>query len=52
MKAVKTPTIEKLKNTMNLLMGCVEDKSLPISERNQYYKEYLQLAQNLIILSR
>jgi hypothetical protein len=52
MKAVKTPTIENTKKIMNLLLECVKDKSISIEERNQYYSEYLQLAKNLIILSR
>ena len=52
MKAVKTPTIENTKNIMNLLLECVKDKNISIKERNQYYSEYLQLAKNLIILTK
>ena len=52
MKAVKTPRIENTKNIMNLLLECVKDKNISIKERNQYYSEYLQLAKNLIILTK
>tara|TARA_B110000503_G_scaffold93568_1_gene141096 strand:- start:1879 stop:2037 length:159 start_codon:yes stop_codon:yes gene_type:complete len=52
MKAIKTPTVENIKNIMNLLLECVKDKNISIKERKQYYTEYLQLAQNLIILSK
>ena len=52
MKTVKTPTIENTKKIMNLLLECVKDKNISIQERNQYYSEYLQLAQNLIKLSK
>jgi hypothetical protein len=44
--------INKCKLVMNTLITCVQDKSLSIEKRNQYYSEYLQLAKNLLILSR
>jgi hypothetical protein len=52
MKAVKTPTIENTKNIMSLLLECVKDENISTKERNQYYSEYLQLARNLLILSK
>lgn len=52
MKAIETPTTKQTKAIMVSLLNCVKDKSLPIAERNQYYSEYLQLAKNLLILSK
>jgi hypothetical protein len=45
-------TIENTKKIMNLLLECVKDKNISIKERNVYYAEYLQLAKNLLILSK
>lgn len=44
--------INKCKLVMNDLMVCVKDKSISAEKRNEYYKEYLELAQNLLMLSR
>jgi hypothetical protein len=44
--------IENTKKVMNLLLECVKDKNISIKERNVYYAEYLQLAKNLLILSK
>ena len=44
--------LNKCKEVMKNLLICVKDKSNTIQERNQYYAEYLQLAKNLLILSR
>lgn len=44
--------IAKLKKIMNSLLACVQDKSISIQERNKYYSEYLQLSQNLLLLSK
>lgn len=44
--------INKCKLVMNNLMTCVQDKSLSIEKKNKYYSEYLQLAKNLLILSK
>lgn len=44
--------IENTKKIMNLLLECVKDKNISIKERNVYYAEYLQLAKNLLILSK
>ena len=44
--------VNKCKLIMNNLMVCVKDKSISAEKRNQYYSEYLQLAQNLLIISR
>jgi hypothetical protein len=52
MKIVNSPSIKNTKLIMNALLECVKDKSIPVKERNEYYKEYTQLAANLLILSR
>lgn len=44
--------IENTKKIMNLLLECVKDKNICIKDRNLYYAEYLQLAKNLLILSK
>lgn len=49
---VKSPSIEKLKETMSALLECVKDKTIDIKQRNEYYAEYLQLSSNLLILSK
>jgi hypothetical protein len=51
MSTEKTKEIATLKHIMSLLLDCVQDKKISIKERNQYYSEYLQLAQNLLLLS-
>ena len=51
LKTMKTE-IENTKKIMNLLLECVKDKNISIKERNVYYSEYLQLAKNLLILSK
>jgi len=52
MKIVKSPTIESTKKIMNLLLDCAQDENLSRIERNQYYKDYLKVAENLILLSK
>jgi len=47
-----TNTIENTKKIMSLLLECIQDKKISIQERNVYYSEYLQLAKNLLILSK
>ena len=49
---IKSPSIEKLKETMSALLECVKDKTIDAKERNKYYAEYLELSKNLLILSR
>jgi hypothetical protein len=44
--------INKCKEVMNHLLDCVKDKNIDIKKRNEYYSEYLQLAKNLLIMSR
>ena len=44
--------VNKCKEVMNQLMICIKDKSISIQKRNEYYSNYLQLAKNLLILSR
>lgn len=44
--------VNKCKEVMNQLMICIKDKSISIQKRNEYYLDYLQLAKNLLILSR
>ena len=51
-KLNKMTTIENTKKIMNLLLECVKDKNISIKERNVYYAEYLQIAKNLLILSK
>jgi hypothetical protein len=52
MRTVTSPSIEKTRVIMNALLECVKDKSISVKERNEYYKDYTQLAANLLILSR
>jgi hypothetical protein len=47
-----TTEIQNTKKIMNLLLECVQDKNISIKERNVYYAEYLQLAKNLLILTK
>jgi hypothetical protein len=42
--------INNCKLVMDNLMICVNDKSIAIQERNQYYSEYLKLASNYYLL--
>jgi hypothetical protein len=49
---MKAQEIQNLKNIMSLLMNCIQDKNISIQERNKYYSEYLQLSQNLLLLSK
>lgn len=44
--------LQNAKTIMNALMVCVKDKSLSLQERNQYYKEYLEIAQSVLTLSK
>lgn len=52
MKLISSPTIENTKAIMNALLECIKDKNISAKERNEYYKEYVSLAANLLILSR
>ena len=51
-KTTMKTEIETTKKIMNLLLECVKDKNISIKERNVYYSEYLQLAKNLLVLSK
>lgn len=44
--------LQNAKTIMNALMVCVKDKSISLQERNQYYKEYLEIAQSVLTLSK
>jgi hypothetical protein len=44
--------IKKVEKTMELLMNCVEDKNISTKERNQYYKDYLEVSNYFLQLSR
>lgn len=44
--------IKEVKNTMDLLMACVQDKNISASERNTYYKDYLEAPKFYLILNR
>jgi len=44
--------VNKCKEIMKSLMICIKDTKISISKRNEYYSEYLQLSQNLLILSK
>jgi hypothetical protein len=52
MKTTMNTELQNAKTIMSALMNCVKDKSISIQERNQYYKEYLELAQSVLILSK
>jgi len=44
--------LQNAKTIMNALMVCVKDKSLSLQERNEYYKDYLEIAQSVLTLSK
>ena len=44
--------LQNAKTIMNALMVCVKDKSLSIEQRNQYYRDYLEIAQSVLTLSK
>lgn len=53
MKVVANNKVKiKCKETMDLLLNCIKDKSITAQERKQYYSEYLQLSANYLILSK
>ena len=52
MSTEQTKEIATLKHIMNLLFDCVQDKENSIEIRNQYYQDYLELAECLLILTR
>jgi hypothetical protein len=53
MKIVVNNTAKnKCKETMDLLLQCVKDKTISAQERKQYYSEYLQLSANYLQLSK
>jgi len=43
---------DKAKKVMDALFECMNDKSLSKEERKQYYKEYLKVSSNYLILCR
>ena len=43
---------DKAKKVMDALFECMNDKSLSKEERKQYYKEYLEVSANYLILCR
>ena len=44
--------IKNTKKVMNCLLECYKDISIDVSERNEYYKEYLELSGYFLKLSR
>ena len=43
---------DKAKQVMDVLFECMNDKNLSKEERQQYYKEYLEVSANYLILCR
>ena len=43
---------DKAKKIMNALFECMNDKNLSKEERQEYYKEYLEVSANYLILCR
>lgn len=43
---------DKAKQVMDALFECMNDKILSKEERKQYYKEYLEVSTNYLILCR
>ena len=43
---------DKAKKIMDALFECMNDKSLSKEERQEYYKEYLEVSANYLILCR
>lgn len=44
--------IKKTKELNALLLSCAKDKSLPLEERNSYYKDYMKGAFYLLKLTK
>lgn len=44
--------IQNTKLIMNKLMECIKDKNISISDRKQYYTEYLQISKNYLMLTK
>lgn len=42
----------KAKKIMDALFECINDKNLSKEERKQYYKQYLEVSANYLILCR
>jgi hypothetical protein len=40
----------KAKQVMDSLMVCMNDKSISKAERTQYYKDYIEISKNYLIL--
>jgi hypothetical protein len=51
-KAKINSEIKKTENTMELLMNCIQDKSISIVDRKQYYKDYLVASTYFLNLSK
>lgn len=51
-KGLEISVANTTKELMNYLMSCVKDKNISIQERNDYYAEYLKLAQNYLSISK
>ena len=43
---------DKAKKIMDALFECMNDKNLSKEERQEYYKEYLEVSANYLILCR
>lgn len=43
---------DKAKQIMDALFECMNDKNLSKEERQQYYKEYLEVSANFLMLCR
>lgn len=43
---------DKAKKIMDALFDCMNDKNLSKEERQEYYKEYLEVSANYLILCR
>jgi hypothetical protein len=44
--------INKVKQTMDLLMNCIKDKNIDMKTKKEYYSEYLQLSKSYLLLSK
>lgn len=44
--------VNKCKSVMDALMNLIKDKSTSAIDKKQYYKEYLELSANFLIISR
>lgn len=44
--------VNKCKSVMTALMNLIKDKKTSTTEKKKYYKEYLELSANFLIMSR